>query len=55
MQWSELKEKWPCLKSIPFENVSRRSQIDVLIGSDHPVVHRVQQEVHGPHNDDPTA
>jgi hypothetical protein len=54
-QWSELKGKWPHLKSIPFDSVSRRSQIDVLIGSDHPIVHRVLREVHGPKDDDPIA
>lgn len=41
-QWSELKERWPHLKSVPFESGSRQSQIDVLVGSDHPIVHRVQ-------------
>ena len=49
MQWSELKEKWPYLKPIPFDKVSKRSQIVVLIGSDNPVVHRSYQQVHGPH------
>ena len=32
-QWSELKEKWPHLRQIHFENVSRRCYIDVMIGS----------------------
>ena len=54
-QWSELKERWPYLMSIPFDNVSRRRQIDVLIGRDHPIVHRVKREVHGHKDDDPIA
>ena len=55
IQWSELKEKWPHLKTIPFEDVSRRRQIDVLIGSDHPVFHRVHREIHGSNVNDPVA
>ena len=53
ISWSDIKGKWPHLKSIPFANVSRRRQIDVLIGSDHPIFHRVQREVNGPNDDDP--
>ena len=55
IQWSELKEKWPHLKAIPFEDVSRRRQIDVLIGSDHPVFHRIHREIHGSNINDPVA
>ena len=39
--WSELKDRWPPVHHVPFENVSRRRQIDVMIGNDHPVFHRV--------------
>ena len=35
--WSELKDKWPHLRQVPFKSVSRRHQIDIMIGSDHPV------------------
>ena len=42
--WSELKEKWPHLQQIPFEKVANRRQIDLLIGSDHPLFHHVLQE-----------
>ena len=55
IRWSELKEKWPHLKAIPFEDVSRRRQIDVLIGSDHPVFHRIHREIHGSNVNDPVA
>ncbi len=30
-EWSKLKTKWPHLQSIPFQNVAKRHQIDVLI------------------------
>ena len=43
IRWSELKEKWPHLKAIPFDQVSRRRQIDILIGSDHPIFHRIHR------------
>ena len=39
--WTELKTKWPHLRQVPFEIVSRRRQVDVMIGSDHPVFHYV--------------
>ena len=55
IRWSELKEKWPHLKAIPFEDVSRRRQIDVLISSDHPVFHRIHREIHGSNVNDPVA
>ena len=42
--WSELKDKWPHLRQVPFNSVSRRRQIDVMIGSDHPVFHHVLKE-----------
>jgi hypothetical protein len=45
---------------IPYHPLSNlkmmpESQIDVLIGSDHPIVHRVLREVHSPKDDDPIA
>ena len=55
LQWSELKAKWPHIKSIPFDNVSKRRRIDVLIGSDYPVFHRILRELHGPNEHDPIA
>ena len=51
--WSELKIKWPHLQPITFEIVSRRKQIDVLIGNDHPVFHQVSKEVIGSQPSDP--
>lgn len=36
--WTELKKKWPHLCHVPFGNVSRWHQVDVMIGSDHPVM-----------------
>ena len=53
--WSELKEKWPHLQQIPFERVANRRQIDLLIGSDHPLFHHVLQEKNGPQPNDPIA
>jgi hypothetical protein len=55
IQWSELKEKWPHLHKIPFDNVSRRQQIDVMLGSDNPVFHYVLEEVRGSQPSDPIA
>ena len=55
IQWSELKEKWPHLQEIPFERVANRRQIDLLIGSDHPLFHNVLQERRGPQVNDPIA
>ncbi len=55
IRWSELKEKWPQLKAIPFEDVARRRQIDVLIGSNHPILHRIHRKIHGSNADDPVA
>jgi hypothetical protein len=40
---------------IPFHNIARRRQIDVLIGSDHPVFHHVLREIHGHKVSDPIA
>lgn len=54
-EWSELKTKWPHLQPIPFDIVSRRKRIDVLIGSDHPVFHQVSKEVIGSQPSDPIA
>ena len=53
--WSDLKTKWLHLRQIPFQTVSRRRQIDVMIGSDHPVYHHVLQEARGNHPNDPIA
>ena len=53
IQWSELKEKWPHLRDVPFANVSRRRRIDVMVGSDHPIFHMVLKEVPGAKPNDP--
>ena len=53
--WEDLKAKWPHLASISFEQTSRRKQIDVLIGSDHPLFHHVLKEVQGSKTTDPIA
>ena len=53
--WSELKNKWPHLRQVPFESVSRRRQIDIMIGSDHPVFHHVLKEACGDQPNDPIA
>ena len=53
--WAELKTKWPHLHKVPFDNVSRRPQINVMLGSDHPVFHHVLKEVHGSQPSDPVA
>ena len=55
VQWPELKNKWPHLSTIPFQRVAKRQQIDVLIGSDHPLFHRVLHEICGHEPDDPVA
>ena len=52
--WAELKTKWPHLHKIPFNNVSKRQQIDVMLG-DHPVFYHVLKEVHGSQPSDPVA
>ena len=54
-QWSELKEKWPHLCQIPFDNVAKCRYIDVMIGSDHPLFHLGLNEVHGGLPNDPIA
>ena len=51
--WADLKAKWPHLASISFQQTTRRKQIDVLIGSDHPLFHHVLKEVHGSKPADP--
>ena len=38
-EWSDLKTKWPPLQYVPFEETAKRQQIDLLIGSDHPIFH----------------
>ncbi len=53
IQWSELKERWPHLRDVPFANVSRRRRIDVMVGSDHPIFHMVLKEVPGAKPNDP--
>ena len=55
LEWSELKIRWPHLQLIPFEIISRRKQIDVLIGNDHPIFHEVSKEVIGCGPSDPNA
>ena len=55
IRWSELKDKWPHLRQVPFENVSRRHQIDIVIGGDHPVFHHVLKEPCGDQPNDPVA
>ena len=55
IRWSDLKDKWPHLHQVPFESVSKRCQIDVMIGSDHPVFHHVLKEVCGDQPNDPVA
>ncbi len=54
IQWSKIKEKWPHLNEIPFESASKR-QIDVMIGSDHPLFHLALKEVSGRRSSDPIA
>ena len=53
--WTELKKKWPHLCPVPFGNVSRRRQLDVRIGSDHPVFDHVLKETCGNQPNDPVA
>ena len=55
IRWLELKDKWPHLRQVSFENVSRRRQIDIMIGSDHPVFHHVLKEACGDQPNDPVA
>ena len=55
IRWSELKDKWPHLRQVPFKSVSRRRQIDIMIGSDHPVFHHVLKEACGDQPNDPIA
>ena len=55
VEWSILKNDWPHLTSITFNQVSNCKQIDMLIGSDHPVFHKVLREVNGSHPKDPVA
>ena len=54
IRWSELKDKWPHLRQVPFESVSRRHQIDIMIGSDHAVFHLLK-EACGDQPNDPIA
>ena len=55
IRWSELKDKWPHLHQVPFESVSSRRQIVIMIGSDHPVFHHVLKEACGDQPNDPIA
>ena len=55
IKWNEIKNQWPHLKDIPFQNVAKRPQIDLLIGSHHPVFHQVRREVQGTRTNDPVA
>ena len=54
-KWNDLKRNWSHLKSIPFESVANRRQVDVLIGSDHPIFHQVFREVPGKQGNEPIA
>ena len=55
IRWSELKDKWPHLHQVPFESVSKKRQIDVMILSDHPVFHHVLMKACGDQPNDPIA
>ena len=55
VEWSTLKNDWPHLTTIAFDRVSKRKQIDLLIGSDHPAFHKVLREVNGSHPKDTIA
>ena len=55
LEWSTLKTNWPHLQSIPFQNVAKRRQIDVLIGSDNPIFHHILKDVHRTKANDPIA
>lgn len=55
IQWSKIKEKWSHLIDVPFDQVSKRRQIDVMIGSDHPLFHLVLKDVSGSQPTDPIA
>ncbi len=55
IEWNELKSNWPHLNAIQFETVSKRKQIDILVGSDHPVFHKVLREVTGHNPKNPVA
>ncbi len=55
IQWCELRKKWPHLQDVPFDPVSKRQQIDVMLGSDHPIFHHVLNEIHGSLPNDPIA
>ena len=55
IRWSELKDKWPHLRQVPFKSVSRWRQIDIVIGSDHPVFHHVLKKACGDQPNDPIA
>ena len=53
--WADIKSTWPHLCSVPFEKVAKRKQIDILIGGDHPLFHRVLNEIHGSAPTNPIA
>ena len=55
IEWSTLKNHWPHLTSIVFDQVSNCKQIDMLIGSNHPIFHKVLREVNGKHPKDPVV
>ena len=54
-EWRTLKNDWPHLTSIAFDQVSNRKQVDMLIGSDHPIFDKVLREVIGKHPKDPVS
>ena len=49
--WCKLKSRWHHLSDIPFEPVSDRGTIDILIGSDYPELHMCLDERKGKRNE----
>jgi hypothetical protein len=52
---ASINNDWPHLPSIPFDRVSNRRYIDILIGIDHPVFHKMSREVTGRNPKEPVA
>ena len=55
IQWSKIKERWPHLNHCLFEKIGKRRQVDLMIGSDHPLFHLALREVPGSRPSDPIA
>ncbi len=55
IRWSALKQKWAHLCHVPFESVSKRRQIDIMIGNDHSIFHHVLKEACGEEPNDPVT